>query len=93
MSRGSAAVRTSNINIRVAPETLGLIDRAAQAAGKTRTGFMIDAARRAAEEALLDQTFVSVDQETYERFIAVLDRPPSGAGFGRLMSVRKPWES
>lgn len=93
MPRSSAAARTSNINIRVAPETLGLIDRAAQAAGKTRTGFMIDAARQAAEEALLDQAFVSVDQETYERFVAVLDRPPSGEGFERLMRVRKPWVS
>lgn len=91
MPRSSAASRSSNINIRVAPETLGLIDRAAQAAGKTRSGFMIDAARQAAEEALLDQTFISVDRATYDHFMTVLDRPPSGDGFKRLMGARKPW--
>jgi uncharacterized protein (DUF1778 family) len=32
----------------------GLIDRAAQAQGKTRSDLMIDATRRAAEDALFD---------------------------------------
>jgi uncharacterized protein (DUF1778 family) len=52
---------------------------------------MIDAARRAAEDALLDQTLVKVDRATYDRFVAILDRPPSGKGFDRLMAGSKPW--
>jgi uncharacterized protein (DUF1778 family) len=93
MARTSTARRTGNISLRVAPETLGLIDQAAQVAGKTRTGFMIDAVRKAAEEALLDQAFVGVDRSTYEHFISVLDQPPSSEGLERLTSVSKPWES
>jgi uncharacterized protein (DUF1778 family) len=52
---------------------------------------MIDAARRAAEEALLDQTLVRVDRQTYEHFLAVLDQAPEGEGFDRLMRAPRPW--
>jgi uncharacterized protein (DUF1778 family) len=93
MTRTSMGRRTGNISLRVAPETLGLIDQAAQVAGKTRTGFMLDAVRKAAEEALLDQAFVGVDRVTYDRFVAALDQPPSGQGIERLKRVSKPWAS
>ena len=91
MPRNSSAARSRNINLRVASEMRGLIDQAARAAGKTRTAFILDATRRAAEEALLDQTYVRVDRTTYRAFLEVLDRPPSGEGFERLMAARKPW--
>lgn len=81
------------VNLRIRTETRTLIDRAATALGKTRSEFMIDAARRAAEDALLDQTLVRVDQETYDLFMKTLDLPPSGEGFERLMRARKPWAS
>jgi uncharacterized protein (DUF1778 family) len=82
---------TCAVNLRVRPEIRSLIDQAAKANGKTRSDFMIDAARRAAEEALLEQTLIRVDQATYESFIEALDQPPSGAGFDRLMQAAKPW--
>jgi uncharacterized protein (DUF1778 family) len=82
---------TCAVNLRVRPEIRSLIDRAAKANGKTRSEFMIDAARRAAEEAVLDQTLVRVDQATYDMFLEALDQPPSGAGFDRLMRASKPW--
>jgi uncharacterized protein (DUF1778 family) len=83
---------TCAVNLRVRGDIRALIDRAAKTQGKTRSDFMIDAARRAAEDALLDQTLVRVDQETYEHFLRVLDHPPSGEGFNRLMQARRPWE-
>jgi uncharacterized protein (DUF1778 family) len=52
-----------------------------------------DAARRAAEDALLDQTQVRVDAETCAHFLEVLDAPPAGAGYKRLMNVAKPWKA
>jgi len=79
------------VNLRIREDVRALIDRAAKAHGKSRSDFMIDAARRAAEEALLDQALVRVDSETYDRFLKVLDRPPSGKGFERLMKAGKPW--
>ena len=84
--------QTQAVNLRVRSDIRSLIDRAAKSQGKTRSEFMIDAARRAAEESLLDQTLVRVDQKTYDYFLEILDRPPSGDGFERLMSAAKPWQ-
>ena len=83
---------TRAVNLRVREDTRTLIDRAAQSQGKSRSEFMIDAARRAAEEALLDQTLVRVEPETYAHFLNVLDKPPGGAGYKRLMRATKPWK-
>lgn len=82
---------TCAVNLRVRDDIRALIDRAAKTHGKTRSEFMIDAARRAAEDALLDQTLVRVDPATYAHFLEVLDQPPSGEGFDRLMAASKPW--
>ena len=82
---------TCAVNLRIRDDVRALIDRAAKTHGKSRSEFMIDAARRAAEDALLDQTLVRVDQATYAHFLEVLDQPPSGAGFERLMAASKPW--
>ena len=84
--------QTQAVNLRVRSDIRALIDRAAKAQGKTRSDFMIDAARRAAEESLLDQTLVRVDQKTYDHFLEVLDQPQSGKGFERLMAAAKPWQ-
>jgi uncharacterized protein (DUF1778 family) len=84
--------QTHAVNLRIRQDIRLLIDSAAKAQGKTRSDFMIDAARRAAEETLLDQALVRVDQATYEHFLEVLDQPANGEGFERLMSAPKPWD-
>lgn len=82
---------SSAVNLRIRNDIRALIDRAAKAKGKSRSEFMIDAARCFAEEALLDQALVRVDEPTYAHFLSVLDQPPGGAGFDRLMAADKPW--
>ncbi|GEB90109.1 type II toxin-antitoxin system TacA family antitoxin [Zymomonas mobilis] len=47
------SIKREALNIRVKPEERDLIDRAAKAQRKSRTDFMLEAACRAAEEALL----------------------------------------
>ena len=84
---------THAVNLRVRGDIRALIDKAAKAQGKTRSDFMIDAARRAAEESLLDQALVRVDEETYRHFLDVLDHPPGGSDFERLMAAPKPWNT
>ncbi|MHB1353173.1 MAG: type II toxin-antitoxin system TacA family antitoxin [Thiobacillus sp.] len=84
---------TRAVNLRVRDDIRDLIDQAARSQGKSRSEFMIDAARRAAEDALLDQTLVRVDQKTYKHFLNVLDKPPGGEGYNRLMKVKKPWKA
>lgn len=41
----------------------------------------------------LDQCLIKVDAESYQRYRDILDRPPSGEGFRRLMNALKPWEA
>ena len=61
--------------LRIPAADRSLIDRAAAAAGKTRTDFILEAARRAAEEALLDRALMVVSPEAYTNFLERLDRP------------------
>ena len=89
--KSASEPHTRAVNLRVREDVRSLIDRAAKAHGKTRSDFMIDAARRAAEDALLDQTLVSVDPDSYRHYLAALDQPPGGEGFERLMKAPKPW--
>ena len=92
-SAASPESTTRAVNLRVREEIRDLIDQAAKIQGRSRSDFMIDAARRAAEETLLDQTLVRVDRETYEHFLAVLDQPPGGEGYERLMAAPSPWKA
>jgi uncharacterized protein (DUF1778 family) len=88
-----AAPRSGVINIRVRPDDRALIDRAAAAQGKSRSDFMLEASRRVAEEALLDQTILHVDSATYARFVAMLDAPPRpNAALRRLLQTKAPWD-
>ncbi|MEH6952854.1 DUF1778 domain-containing protein (plasmid) [Nitrobacter sp. NHB1] len=83
----------SLINLRVSPEDRRLIDRAATATGKNRSEFMLNAARFAAEEALLDKVLFRVDAKTYDGLIAYLDEPASAdAGLRKLMRTTPPWQ-
>jgi uncharacterized protein (DUF1778 family) len=79
------------VNLRIREDIRSLIDHAAKVQGKSRSDFMIDAARRAAEDALLDQTLIRVNHAEYEKFVAILDRPPDAGKFSRLMNAPRPW--
>lgn len=87
------AARTGTINIRVKPAERALIDRAAAAQGKSRSEFMLESSRRAAEEVLLDRTLLRVDSATYARFVELLDAPPRpNKQLRRLMQSKAPWD-
>ena len=86
-------VTRDSLNLRIKPELRGLIDRAAQLAGKNRTDFVLDAARRAAEDALLDRTVFSVSPKAYAEFLKRLDAPPQpNERLRRTMRTRAPWD-
>ena len=90
---GRTAARTGMINIRVKPAERALIDQAAAVQGKSRSDFMLEAARRAAEETLLDQTLLRVNAATYARFVELLDAPPRpNAELRKLMQTTAPWD-
>lgn len=92
-SRRRVPASRSLINLRVTPQDRRLIDRAATATGKNRSEFMLEAARQAAEEALLDKVLFRVDAKTYAAVIAHLDEPPAAnPALRKLMQTRAPWE-
>ncbi|MBZ9682288.1 DUF1778 domain-containing protein [Mesorhizobium sp. B2-3-14] len=92
MAKAAAETHAKPVNLRIREDMRILIDRAAKLRGKTRSDFMIDAAYRAAEDTLLDQTLIKVDAQSYRHYLDILDEPPSGEGFARLMNVPKPWQ-
>lgn len=88
-------VRTKReaLNLRIRPDDRALIDRAAQLLAKSRTDFVLDAARQAAQEAVLDKTLFRVDAEAYAAFVARLDAAPQpNDRLRRTMKARAPWE-
>ena len=81
------------LNLRVRPQVRQLIDRAAELAGKNRTDFVLDAARRAAEDTLLERTLFNVSPKAYRQFLARLDAPPKpNRRLLKTMQTRAPWE-
>ncbi|MGE4537240.1 MAG: DUF1778 domain-containing protein [Desulfovibrio sp.] len=85
--------RTAAINIRVEPGQRDLIDQAARLSRKTRTEFILEAATRAAEDAILDQRLFQVSPEAFAAFAAALDRPAApDAALGRLLGRKPAWE-
>lgn len=85
--------KRETLNIRIKSELRGLIDRAAKTQGKTRTDFVLEAARLAAEEALADRALILVDPEAYSAFLERLERPPQpNARLRATMRTKAPWD-
>jgi uncharacterized protein (DUF1778 family) len=81
------------LSMRLPDTDLAIIDRAAQLRGRSRTEFMRDAAVRAAEEAIMENTLIRVSPDGFEAFVAALDAP--GKPVPAMVDVLKraaPWE-
>ena len=87
------AARDVNINLRASRQHRTLIDRAAEALGKSRSDFMLEAARREAESVLLDRRYFALDAAAFEAFTERLDQPPAdNPRLRRLLTEKAPWE-
>ena len=90
---GTAKTPRDTLNLRIPPAERNLIDRAAEAAGKTRTDFILEAARRAAEETLLDRALMVVSPEAYGEFLKRLERPAQpNERLRQTMQGKTPWK-
>jgi len=93
MAAGTNPKSRETLNLRIKPELRRLIDSAAEIAGRNRTDFVLSAARRAAEDALLDRTAYIVSPEAYAEFLRRLDAPPRpNARLRRALQTSAPWE-
>lgn len=94
MTLSTTKTRRETLNLRIPPAERNLIDRAAESAGKTRTEFILGAARRAAEEALLDRALMVVSPQAYAAFVQRLDQPPRpNDRLQRTMRAPAPWRA
>jgi uncharacterized protein (DUF1778 family) len=85
--------RNDVIQIRASTETKALLNRAAALRGQKLSEFMLDSARRQAEDALLDQRLFALDATAYEAFQALLDAPAKpNARLIELIGRKAPWE-
>ena len=93
MTTKRQAAKRETLNVRIKPEDRRLIERAAHLLGKSRTDFLLEAGRRAAEDAVLDQTLFKVSPKVYAEFLARLDAPPApNDRLRRTMSAPAPWK-
>lgn len=85
--------RSATVNLRLQAGARDLIDRAAATLGKSRTEFMVEAARREAETVLLDRCYFAIEGKAFAAFSAALDRPPAdNPRLRRLLRSSAPWE-
>ena len=81
------------INLRASQRQKALIDRAAEALGRSRSDFMLETACREAETVLLDRRYFALSPDAFKRFMAILDkRPVSNPKLRRLLQTKAPWE-
>jgi uncharacterized protein (DUF1778 family) len=89
--RARSAVRKDEvIQIRASAETKAILSRAATLRGQKLSEFMLDSARREAEETLLDQRIFFLDDRAHEKFLALLDNPPEPNKELRALMNRRP---
>jgi uncharacterized protein (DUF1778 family) len=89
----STSGRNAVVNLRLQASSRDLIDRAAAATGKSRTEFMVEAARREAESVLVDRCYFALGEKAFAAFAAALDKPPGdNPRLRRLLRTAAPWD-
>ena len=90
----SESRRSVVVNVRMKAQVRDLIDQAARTSGKNRSEFLVDAATRAAQEALLDQRLFPLDARQWKQFTAALDaKPRVNPKLRRLFATPAPWDA
>lgn len=85
--------RETTINLRAPAARRALIDQAAEALGKSRTDFMLDAASEKAQQVLLDRTVFALDAERFAEFTRLLEAPlAQPKAVKKLLQRKAPWE-
>ncbi|MDP2959727.1 MAG: DUF1778 domain-containing protein [Longimicrobiales bacterium] len=79
--------------MRATPEQEAILRRAADAARKSLTDFILDSACQAAEQTLLDQRLFMVPGGQYQALMELLERPPQdNQGLRDLFTRPVPWD-
>lgn len=96
LTNDRARVRTRKddvIQIRASASLKAVLSKAASLRGQKLSEFMLDSARREAEEAILDQRVFFLEPDDHDRFLAMLDSPPEPSAALKSLMRRKPlWD-
>lgn len=81
------------ISMRLPEADVAMIDRAATLRGRSRTDFVRDAAVRAAEEVVMEQSLIRMSPEGFSGFMDVLAAPAMPVpAMVELAKRPAPWE-
>jgi len=89
----TTTARSARFSLRATPQQEAVLRRAAEAAHKSMTDFILDSACRAAEQVLLDQRLFLVSGSQSQALLDLLDRPAQvNEGLKDLFSRAAPWD-
>ena len=81
------------ISMRLPEADVAIIDRAANLRGRSRTDLVLDAAVRAAEEVVMEQSLIRMSPEGFAEFMEALSAPAAAVPEMVELSRRPaPWE-
>jgi uncharacterized protein (DUF1778 family) len=81
------------LSMRLPQGDIAVIDRAAEIRGRSRTDFVRDAAVRAAEEVLLEDTLLRMSPSGFTAFMATITRPATAVPeFLEVLQRAAPWD-
>ena len=81
------------LSLRISTKDRMLIDRAAEATHKSRTEFLLDSARAAATDALLDRNLFVLTHEEFKKFEKALKAAPRTSDIAKELKKRpSPWK-
>jgi len=86
------SARSARLGLRATADQEAVLRRAADAAHKSLTDFILDSACLAAEQTLLDQRLFMATGNQYQALLDMLDQPEQpNDGLGRLFARVPPW--
>ncbi len=92
-TRRTSSVRSGRLGLRTTPVQAALIQRAAEVTQKSITEFVLTSACEKAEQTLLDQRLFLIDDQAWQVFQEVLERPAQArAGLKTLLEEPAIWE-
>jgi len=93
MTKAARAPKDETIQIRASADTKALLNEAAALKGQKLSEFLLESARRHAEETFLDRSVFFLRPKEHEQFLAVLDSPPAVNAEVQRRLTRKPsWQ-
>ena len=92
--RSPAKKKEYPLSMRLPEQDIAIIDRAADLRGSSRTEFVREAAVRAAEAVIMENTLLRMSPQGFDRFITLIAAPAKAVpAMVKLLKRKSPWET